>query len=101
MIASSRIGQFSWALFDWASSAFSAVIITFVFATYFSEGIAIDKATGTAQWGWALSASGIGIALLSPVLGAVADAGGRRKPWLAAFTCIAVIGCCLLWYARP
>jgi UMF1 family MFS transporter len=101
MIASSRIGQFSWALFDWASSAFSAVIITFVFATYFSQGIAVDKATGTAQWGWALSSSGIAIALLAPVLGAVADAGGRRKPWLFAFTYIAVIGCWLLWYAGP
>ena len=101
MIASSRLAQFSWALFDWASSAFSAVIITFIFATYFSQGIAVDKATGTAQWGWALSASGIAIALLSPVLGAIADAGGRRKPLLFAFTYIAVIGCWLLWYARP
>ena len=101
MIVSPRVAQFSWALFDWASSAFSAVIITFIFATYFSQGIAVDKATGTAQWGWALSASGIAIALLSPVLGAIADAGGRRKPWLFAFTCMAVIGCWLLWYARP
>ena len=101
MIVSPRVAQFSWALFDWASSAFSAVIITFIFATYFSQGIAVDKAMGTAQWGWALSASGIAIALLAPVLGAIADAGGRRKPWLFAFTCIAVIGCSLLWYARP
>jgi MFS transporter, UMF1 family len=101
MISTSRLGQFSWALYDWAASAFSAVIITFVFATYFSQAIAVDKATGTAQWGWALSASGIAIALLSPVLGAIADAGGRRKPWLGAFTWIAVICCVLLWYARP
>ena len=35
------------------------------------------------------------------MLGAIADAGGRRKPWLFAFTCMAVIGCWLLWYARP
>jgi UMF1 family MFS transporter len=101
MIASSRLGQASWALFDCASSAFSAVIITFIFATYFSQGIAVDKATGTAQWGWALSASGIAIALLSPALGAIADAGGRRKPWLFAFASVAVIGCFVLWYARP
>jgi UMF1 family MFS transporter len=100
-MTSSRLGQFSWALYDWANSAFSAVIITFVFATYFSQGIAPDKDTGTAQWGWALSASGIAIALLSPVLGAIADAGGRRKPWLFAFTYVTVIGCFLLWYARP
>jgi MFS transporter, UMF1 family len=97
----SRLGQFSWALYDWANSAFSAVIITFVFATYFSQGVAADPVGGTAQWGWAMSASGVAIALISPVLGAIADAGGRRKPWLLAFTAIAVIGCFLLWYARP
>jgi UMF1 family MFS transporter len=97
----SRLGQFSWALYDWANSAFSAVIVTFVFATYFSQGVAADPVTGTAQWGWAMSASGIAIALISPVLGAIADAGGRRKPWLLAFTALAVVGCCLLWYARP
>jgi UMF1 family MFS transporter len=97
----SRLGQFSWALFDWASSAFSAVIVTFVFATYFSQGVAADAVTGTAQWGWAMSASGIAIALLSPVLGAIADAGGRRKPWLLTFTWLAVLGCFLLWFATP
>ena len=99
--AATRLGQFSWALYDWANSAFSAVTITFVFATYFSEGIAADSVTGTAQWGWAMTASGIAIALISPVLGAIADAGGRRKPWLSAFTTITVIGCLLLWSARP
>jgi UMF1 family MFS transporter len=97
----SRLGQVSWALYDWANSAFSAVIITFVYATYFTKGIAADEVGGTAEWGWAMSASGIAIALLSPVLGAVADAGGRRKPWLFAWTLIAVVGCCLLWYGRP
>jgi UMF1 family MFS transporter len=96
-----RVGQFSWALYDWANSAFSAVIVTFVFATYFSEGIAADSVSGTAQWGWAMTASGIAIALVSPVLGAIADAGGRRKPWLLSFTLVTVIGCLLLWYARP
>ena len=99
--AAKRLGQFSWALYDWANSAFSAVIVTFVFATYFSEGIAPDSVTGTAQWGWAMTASGIAIALMSPVLGAIADAGGRRKPWLFVFTTITVICCLLLWYAKP
>ena len=97
----SRLGQFSWALYDWANSAFSAVIITFVYATYFTKGIAGDEVAGTAEWGWAMSASGIAIAIVSPVLGAIADAGGRRKPWLFAWTAIAVVGCGLLWYGRP
>jgi MFS transporter, UMF1 family len=96
-----RLGQFSWALYDWANSAFSAVIITFVYATYFSQGIAADEVRGTAEWGWTMSASGVAIALVSPILGAIADAGGRRKPWLFAFTLVTVIGCFLLWFGRP
>ncbi len=96
-----RLGQVSWALYDWANSAFSAVIITFVYATYYTKGIAANEVAGTAEWGWAMSASGIAIAIASPILGAVADAGGRRKPWLFVWTVIAVIGCGLLWYGRP
>ena len=96
-----RLGQVSWALYDWANSAFSAVIVTFVFATYFSQGIALNEVIGTAEWGWMMTASGIAIALLSPILGAIADAGGRRKPWLFVFTQITVIGCFLLWLGRP
>jgi len=96
-----RLGQISWALYDWANSAFSAVIVTFVFATYFSQGIAADSVSGTAQWGWAMTVSGIAIAVISPILGAIADAGGRRKPWLLVFTAVTVAGCFLLWYARP
>ena len=94
-------GQFAWALYDWANSAFAAVIVTFVFATYFSQGIAVDPVMGTAQWGWAMTASALGIAVLSPVLGAIADAGGRRKPWLLVFTWMTVAGCFLLWWAAP
>jgi UMF1 family MFS transporter len=101
MTPPSRLGQVSWALYDWANSAFSAVIITFVFATYFTQAIAESPTVGTAQWGWTMTASGIAIALCAPVLGAVADAGGRRKPWLFGFTWASIAGCFALWYARP
>jgi UMF1 family MFS transporter len=101
MTPASGLGQFSWALYDWANSAFSAVIVTFVFATYFSQGIAENPTVGTAQWGWAMTASGIAIAIAAPILGAVADAGGRRKPWLFGFTWAAIVGCFALWFARP
>ncbi len=97
----SRAAQISWALYDWANSAFSVVIVTFVFATYFSQAIAADPVTGQAQWGWAMTASGIAIALTAPLLGAIGDAWGRRKPWLFGFTWASIAGCFLLWYARP
>lgn len=91
----------SWCFYDWANSAFPTVIVTFVFAAYFVRGVAEDTITGTAQWGYALTASGIAIALLSPVFGAVADRRGRRKPWLAAFTALCVVATAALWFTRP
>lgn len=94
-------GWFSWALYDWANSAFAAVIVTFVFATYFSQAVAADQVSGTAQWGWAMTASAIIAAVLGPTLGAIADAGGRRKPWIFAFTWLCVIATALLWFVEP
>ncbi len=91
----------AWALYDWANSPFFAVILTFVFATYFTQGVAENEIDGTAQWGIALSLSGITIAVLSPVLGAIADIGGRRKPWLLAFTVAAALATSLLWLIEP
>ena len=92
---------FSWCLYDWANSAFPTVIGTFVFSAYFTQAVAEDPTVGTAQWGWALTASGLCIAILSPVLGAIADASGRQKPWIAVFTTACAISCALLWWVRP
>jgi UMF1 family MFS transporter len=91
----------AWCLYDWANSAFPAVITTFVFATYFTQAVAPDPVTGTALWGHALAVAGLAIAILSPILGSVADLTGRRKAWLAAFTVLNVLSIGALWYVRP
>ena len=96
-----RSAVFSWCLYDWASSAFPAVITTFVFATYFTKAVAPDPISGTAMWGHAASLAGLAIALLGPVLGAVADHGGRQKPYLAFFTCVAAAACAGMWFVTP
>jgi UMF1 family MFS transporter len=91
----------AWCSFDWANSAFPTVITTFVFAAYFTEGVSTDKAAGTAAWGYAISASAILIAVLSPILGAIADNGGRRKPWLLVLTMTCVAASAGLWWVEP
>src|SRR5919205_104399 len=91
----------AWALYDWANSAFPTVVSTFVIAAYVTTAIAPDPATGQAQWGWMQTAAGLGIALLSPVLGAGADAGGRRRLMLALCTVVMVAATAALWFARP
>jgi UMF1 family MFS transporter len=96
-----RAAVVSWILFAWAAEPFFTLITTFVFAPYFATHVAADPAGGQSLWGFATAAAGLIIALMSPVLGAIADASGRRKPWIAAFGALLVIGACLLWFARP
>src|SRR6195952_2360002 len=91
----------AWIFFDWAAQPYFTLITTFVFAPYFATHVASDAATGQSLWGFATAAAGLMIALLSPVLGAIADAGGRRKPWIAAFGAVLVIGSGLMWFGKP
>jgi UMF1 family MFS transporter len=90
-----------WILFDWAAQPYFTLITTFVFAPYFATHVASNPASGQALWGFATAAAGLVIALLSPVLGAIADASGRRKPWIAAFGALLVIGSASMWIGRP
>jgi UMF1 family MFS transporter len=96
-----RAAVISWIFFDWAAQPYFTLITTFVFAPYFASFVASDPAEGQALWGFATAAAGLTIALLSPVLGAIADASGRRKPWIAGFGALLVIGSALMWIGRP
>ena len=97
----SKLGQFSWALFDWANQPFFTVVTTFIFAPYFANVMVGDPIKGQAEWAFTQSTSGIIIAILSPFLGAMADAGGRRKPYVFAFQLLLFAGCAALWWAYP
>ncbi|MDI1265232.1 MAG: MFS transporter [bacterium] len=96
-----RSAVISWIFFDWAAQPYFTLITTFVFAPYFAGFVAPDPASGQAMWGFATAAAGLMIALMSPVLGAIADASGRRKPWIAGFGALLVIGASLMWIGRP
>jgi UMF1 family MFS transporter len=96
-----RAAVISWIFFDWAAQPYFTLITTFVFAPYFATHVASDPASGQSLWGFATAAAGLLIALMSPVLGAIADASGRRKPWIAAFGALLVIGSCLMWFGKP
>ena len=91
----SKLGVWSWAFYDWANSAFTTVIMTFIFAKY------IESFAGTAQWTQMLTLSGLAIAFLAPILGSIADHGGRRKPWLFVLTWTMGILTCCLWFVEP
>lgn len=97
----SRLAILGWVLFDWACQPYFTLIMTFIYAPYFASAIVGDAARGQSLWGFATAAAGIVIALTSPVLGAVADATGRRKPWIATFGVLIVVGASTLWVGKP
>ncbi|MFQ5624479.1 MAG: MFS transporter [Paracoccaceae bacterium] len=91
----------AWMLFDWASQPYHTLLITFIFAPYFTSAVAANAASGQAVWGYTTAAAGVVIAVLAPVLGAIADTTGPRKPWLALFSVFYVTGAATLWLAEP
>lgn len=91
----------AWCLYDWANSPFPTVVVTFVFAAYFTKGIVGDDTLGAALWAQGLGASGLAVALLAPIVGAVADATGRVKPWLFGFSLATAAAGGALWFAAP
>jgi UMF1 family MFS transporter len=94
-------GRISWALYDWANSSYAAIISTFVFPAYFARQVAENETLGTTQWGNTVGIAGLVVALSAPLLGAVADQGGRRKPWIGLFTLLCVLATAGLWWVRP
>ena len=98
MTETSRKTVAAWAFYDFANSAFTTLIVSFIYATYFTQGIAENETLGTAQWAWAVTITALVVAVLSPYLGAVADQYGLRRRFLLVSTVIAVAGSVLLFY---
>ncbi len=93
-----------WALFDWANSAFALVITTAIFPPYFEEMVDAEFSvlgldfTNSSWFAYLITFSYLVIALLSPLLGGIADAGGRRKWFLQLFTTMGGLGCLSLFF---
>ncbi len=91
----------AWCLYDWAYSAFNTVVTTFVFATYFVQGVAQDAARGTSLWAGGQAVAGLVVALCAAPVGALADGCGVRRKLFTASTLI-MVGCTgALWLVRP
>jgi len=90
-----------WYFFDWANQPYNTLLLTFIFAPYFAASVAPDPVLGQKYWGWMLSITGITIACLAPVLGAIADSAGRKRPWIVLWSLLYVAGSFALWWAIP
>jgi UMF1 family MFS transporter len=89
-----------WFFFDWASQPYNTLLITFIFAPYVKELMG-DGTAAQSAWGFGIGAAGVVIALLAPVLGALADTGGNRLRWIWLFSLMYVVGSAGLWFAIP
>lgn len=89
-----------WMMFDWASQPYNTLLLTFIFAPYVKEVLG-DGSAAQAAWGYGVAAAGVVIALLAPVLGALADTSGKRIRWIWLFSLLYVVGSAGLWWAAP
>ena len=92
---------FNFALYDFANSAFTTVIITFIFSTYFAKQIAPNPVLGQSYWGWAIGITGILVALIGPLLGSFADKKNCTGLFVKLFTIICIILTSFLWFSKP
>jgi UMF1 family MFS transporter len=90
----------SWALYDWANSAFATTVMAGFFPAFFrqfwSQGV--DSSVTTFRLGMANASAGLAIALLAPLLGAIADRGGRRKQMLLVFSLLGITTTFVLYF---
>ena len=94
----------AWTSFDWANSAFTTIVVTFLYSEYFRSGIAGDGfggLSGSTLWSYAVAVSAVLVALLSPVVGALADRGGRRRFFLFVSTVFCVVFTVALGLVTP
>ncbi len=92
---------FNFALYDFANSAFTTIIITFIFSTYFAKQIAPNPVLGQSYWGWTIGITGIIVAVVGPLLGNIADRKNYTEFFIKIFTIICISLTCLLWFSKP
>ncbi|MBC7133897.1 MAG: MFS transporter [Roseovarius sp.] len=109
---SQRKRIWGWYFFDWASQPYHTLLVTFIFGPYFASvasdyflgtGLGPEAAAARAQtmWSQALTISGLIIGFGAPVMGAFADRTGRRRPWIAVFSVMYVVGAAAIWWMLP
>jgi UMF1 family MFS transporter len=92
---------FTWTLFDFANTSFSIVVVTFLYAVYFKKTIAFGEPIGDLYWSIGTSIAMIITAIISPVLGAIADYSAGKKRFLLFFTALCIIATASLYFIGP
>jgi MFS transporter, UMF1 family len=103
MMNRERKAVWGWALYDWANSSFATTVMAGFFPVFFKQywSYGADVNASTAQLGFGNSLAGLVVALMAPVLGAVADRGSAKKKFLIFFAYLgALMTACLFFVKR-
>ena len=92
---------FNFALYDFANSAFTTIIITFIFATYFAKQIAPNPILGQSYWGWTVGITGFLVSIIGPIAGSFADKKNRIVFFIRFFSLMCIFFTALLWFSKP
>ena len=95
----SRRSRWSWYFYDFGNSAYASIILLAVFSAYFKNTV-VGGAEGTRLWGIAVGIAAVAVALISPILGTIADFTKFKKKFLFAFTVLSVVFTALLFFVR-
>lgn len=109
---SDRKRIWGWYFFDWASQPYHTLLMTFIYGPFFATvaaayflSLGLDdtaaKANAQAYWSWCLTITGLFIGLGAPIMGAIADTAGKRRPWIYFFSLLYVVGAFALWFTDP
>lgn len=109
---SERKRIWGWYFFDWASQPYHTLLLTFIYGPFFATvaaayfmGLGLDdtaaKASAQSYWSWCLTLTGLFIGLGAPIMGAIADTAGKRRPWIYFFSLLYIIGSFALWWTDP
>lgn len=92
---------FVWTLFDFANTSFSIIVVTFLYAVYFKKTVAGNEAIGDLYWSISTSIAMVITAIISPLLGAIADYSAGKKRFLIFFTLLCILGTTSLFFIGP
>ena len=92
---------FNFALYDFANSAFTTIVITFIFATYFAKQIAPNPVMGQSYWGWTIGITGFLVAIIGPIVGSFADKKNKVVFFVRCFSLLCIIFTTFLWFSKP
>lgn len=95
----SRAEVFAWAMYDWANSAYSTLSITIL--VIYIKDVVVPGRWGPIVWAWGISLSMLAAAVLSPIVGAMADANRSKRKWLAGTALGGAAAAVLLSFVPP